>query len=164
MLLRLFIFWEVPVSDIYVRHIFGHGYDAPILQTNGKTYKNWAIPVSDTYPYPTPVPESEQHSINIWYEIFLTEFIYSKTTSFYIKKYFFLKIRLIRSPNRNNWIKFGFKISVLTLFGSVFENMQKKIRLFRFGDRIVKNTRMPTPRWETITSSNPTLMPLKRFS
>ena len=40
MLLGLFIFLEVPVSDIRVRHIFGHGYDAPILQTNGKTYKN----------------------------------------------------------------------------------------------------------------------------
>ena len=46
--------------------------------------------------------------INIRYEIFLIEFIYSKTTSFYIKKYFFKKIRLIRSPNRNNGIKFGF--------------------------------------------------------
>ena len=23
-----------------VRHIFGHGYDAPILQIYGKTYKN----------------------------------------------------------------------------------------------------------------------------
>ena len=29
--------------------------------------------------------------INIQYEIFLTEFVYSKTTLFYIKKYFFLK-------------------------------------------------------------------------
>ena len=29
--------------------------------------------------------------INIRYEIFLTEFVYSKTMSFYIKKYFFLK-------------------------------------------------------------------------
>ena len=58
--------------------------------------------------------------INILYEIFLTKFVYSKTISFYIKKYFFKKIRLIRSPNRNNRIKFGFKISVLTLFGSIF--------------------------------------------
>ena len=56
-------------------------------------------------------------NINIQYEIFLIEFVYSKTTLFYIKKYFFLKIR---SPNRNNRIKFGFKISILTLFGSVF--------------------------------------------
>ena len=42
--------------------------------------------------------------INIRYKIFLTEFIYNKTISFYIKKYFFLKIRLIWSPNWNNWI------------------------------------------------------------
>ena len=59
--------------------------------------------------------------INILYEIFLTKFVYSKTMSFYIKKYFFKKIRLIRSSNRNNGIKFGFKISILTLFGSVFD-------------------------------------------
>ena len=59
--------------------------------------------------------------INIRYEIFLTEFVYSKTTSFYIKKFFFLKIWLIRSPNRNNRIKFGFKILVLSLFGLVFD-------------------------------------------
>ena len=58
--------------------------------------------------------------ITIIYEIFLIKFVYSKTMSFYIKKYFFFKIRLIRSPNRNNRIKFGFKISILTLFGSVF--------------------------------------------
>ena len=55
--------------------------------------------------------------INILYEIFLIKFVYSKTMSFYIKKIFFLKIR---SPNRNNRIKFGFKISVLKLFGSIF--------------------------------------------
>ena len=37
--------------------------------------------------------------INIQYEIFLTELFYSKTTSFYIKNIFFLKI----------WLKnFGF--------------------------------------------------------
>ena len=60
--------------------------------------------------------------INTRYEIFLIEFVYSKMMSFYIKKYFFFfKIRLIRSPNRNNRIKFGFKISVLLLFGSVFD-------------------------------------------
>ena len=59
--------------------------------------------------------------INILYEIFLIKFVYSKTMSFYIKKYFFLKIRLIWLPNRNNRIKFGFKISVLTLFGLVFD-------------------------------------------
>ena len=58
--------------------------------------------------------------IKILYEIFLIKFVYSKTMSFYIKKNF-LKIQLIRSPNRNNRIKFGFKISVLTLFGSVFD-------------------------------------------
>ena len=58
--------------------------------------------------------------INILYEILLIKFVYSKTMSFYIKKYFFLKIRLIRSANQNNRIKFGFKISVLTLFGSIF--------------------------------------------
>ena len=34
--------------------------------------------------------------INILYEIFLTKFVYSKTTSFYIKNTFFLKNRLIR--------------------------------------------------------------------
>ena len=44
--------------------------------------------------------------INIRDEIFLTEFVYNKTMSFYIKNIFFLKIRLIRSPNRNNRIKF----------------------------------------------------------
>ena len=59
MLLGIFIFSEVFVSDIRVQHIFGHGYDVSIFQTNGKTYKNWTIPVSDTYPYPTLVPESE---------------------------------------------------------------------------------------------------------
>ena len=60
--------------------------------------------------------------INIRYEIFLTEFIYSKTMSFYIKKnIFFLKIRLIRSPNRNNQIKFDFKFSILLLFDSIFD-------------------------------------------
>ena len=59
--------------------------------------------------------------INILYEIFLIKFIYSKTISFYIKKYIFLKIRLIQSPNRNNRIKFSFKISILILFDSIFD-------------------------------------------
>ena len=59
--------------------------------------------------------------INILYEIFLTKFVYSKTMSFYIKKYSFKKNRLIRSPNRNNRIKFDFKISILTLFNLIFD-------------------------------------------
>ena len=59
--------------------------------------------------------------INIQYEIFLIKFNNNKIISFYIKKYFFLKISVFRLPNRNNRIKFGFKISVLTLFGSVFD-------------------------------------------
>ena len=58
--------------------------------------------------------------INIQYEIFLNKFIYSKITSFYIKKYFFLKNSVISVKNRNNRIKFGYYYSVLTLFGSVF--------------------------------------------
>ena len=45
--------------------------------------------------------------INIRYEIFLTEFIYSKTMSFYIKKNtFFLKIRLQTEINELNSVKF----------------------------------------------------------
>ena len=59
--------------------------------------------------------------INILYEIFLIKFVYSKTMLFYIKKYFFLKIQLIRLSNRNNRIKFGFKISILKLFDSIFD-------------------------------------------
>ena len=45
--------------------------------------------------------------INIQYEIFLINFVYSKTTSFYIKKYFFLKNSVNSIKNRNNRIKFG---------------------------------------------------------
>ena len=40
MLLGLFIFPEVPMSDMGMMLRSGHGYDTPILQIYGKTYKN----------------------------------------------------------------------------------------------------------------------------
>ena len=40
MLLGLFILSEVPVSDMDMTLRSGHGYDTPILQIYGKTYKN----------------------------------------------------------------------------------------------------------------------------
>ena len=63
--------------------------------------------------------------INIRYKIFLTKFVYSKIMSFYIKKYFFKKIRLIQLPNWNNRIKFDFKILILLLSDSIFKNIKK---------------------------------------
>ena len=45
--------------------------------------------------------------INILYEIFLTKFVYSKTISFYIKKYIFLKNSVNFVKNQNNRIKFS---------------------------------------------------------
>ena len=86
--------------------------------------------------------------INIQYEIFLTEFVYSKTTSFYIKKYFFLKIffliRLKTEITELNSVK-KFRFQYYSVRFSIFKKIQKKIRLFRFCTRITRTTRMPTP-------------------
>ena len=57
--------------------------------------------------------------INIQYEIFLIKFVYSKITSFYIKKYFLLK---------NSVKKFWFQYYSVRF--SVFKKIQKKFRFF----------------------------------